>query len=302
MASTIVAGNITNGGTAISSDSTGILDIKTGTGSGTTALTIDASQYVNMPIPIQSITASVAANALTISTGALFLNFRSTTLSSGAITTVTGTPANLVVPASATLGTVNNVQSRLLVLALNNAGTIELAVVNISGGVQLDETNLATTTAISSGSTSASTLYSTSARTNVAYRVIGCIDSTQTTAGTWATAPSLIQGMGGQALSAMDSLGYSQTWQTVTRTSGTTYYNTTGRPISVYVYIVGNTATSQYGVNITLPGLSALTLAGGWTGASVASTPNGSTIIIPPGASYVLTDVNLAVRVTRELR
>ncbi len=46
MASTIVAGNITNGGTAISSDSTGILDIKTGTGSGTTALTIDASQNV----------------------------------------------------------------------------------------------------------------------------------------------------------------------------------------------------------------------------------------------------------------
>ena len=46
MASTIVAGNITNGGTAISSDSTGILDIKTGTGSGTTALTLDASQNV----------------------------------------------------------------------------------------------------------------------------------------------------------------------------------------------------------------------------------------------------------------
>ncbi len=46
MASTIVAGNITNGGTAVFSDSTGILEIKTGTGSGTTALTLDASQNV----------------------------------------------------------------------------------------------------------------------------------------------------------------------------------------------------------------------------------------------------------------
>lgn len=302
MASTIVAGNITNGGTAISSDSTGILAIKTGTGSGTTALTIDASQYVNMPMPIQPITATVATNALTISTGALFLNFRSTSLGSGAITTVTGTPANLVVPASATLGTVSAVQSRLVVLALNNAGTIELAVVNISGGTQLDETNLISTTAISSGSTSASAVYSNTARTSVAYRVIGYIESTQATAGTWATAPSTIQGEGGQALSSMSSIGYGQTWQLVTRTSGVTYYNTTGKPISVWAYIVGNAATSQYRTDITIAGLSALTLVGGWTGTSIASTPSASTIIIPPGASYVLTDTNLASRVTRELR
>lgn len=43
MASTISAGNATNG-LAISSDNTGILQLKTGTGAGTTALTIDTSQ------------------------------------------------------------------------------------------------------------------------------------------------------------------------------------------------------------------------------------------------------------------
>lgn len=43
MASTITAGNATNG-LGISSDNTGILQLKSGTGAGTTALTIDASQ------------------------------------------------------------------------------------------------------------------------------------------------------------------------------------------------------------------------------------------------------------------
>ena len=43
MATTIKAGNVT-GGTSIASDGTGILELKTGTGSGTTALTLDASQ------------------------------------------------------------------------------------------------------------------------------------------------------------------------------------------------------------------------------------------------------------------
>ncbi len=44
MATTITAGNSTNGGAAISSDNTGILELKTGSGSGTTALTIGTGQ------------------------------------------------------------------------------------------------------------------------------------------------------------------------------------------------------------------------------------------------------------------
>jgi hypothetical protein len=46
MASTITAGNATNG-LALSCDNTGILELKTGTGAGTTALTLDASQVVS---------------------------------------------------------------------------------------------------------------------------------------------------------------------------------------------------------------------------------------------------------------
>jgi len=45
--------------------------------------------------------------------------------------------------------------------------------------------------------TSNSVFYSTTARTNVAYRVVGFINITEATAGTWATAPSTVQGAGG---------------------------------------------------------------------------------------------------------
>lgn len=46
MANTITAGNSTNNGFAVAGDNTGTLDIKTGSGAGTTAISIDASQNV----------------------------------------------------------------------------------------------------------------------------------------------------------------------------------------------------------------------------------------------------------------
>ena len=197
---------------------------------------------------IQPISASVSANALTISASSLSLEFRSTTLGSGAVSRVSGTPANLVISSGSTLGTVNAVQSDIAVLAINNAGTIELAAVNLAGGTRLDEANLITTTAEggAGAADSATVIYSTTARTNVAYRVLGIIRSTQATAGTWATAPSLIQGAGGQAITAMGSIGYGQTWQDVTgsRAYGTNYTNTTGRPIQVIVHAINLTNTS----------------------------------------------------------
>lgn len=170
---------------------------------------------------IQPISASVGSNALTISASTLTLDFRSTTLGSGTVTTVTGSPANLVVSSGSTLGTTNGVQSDLAVLALNNAGTIELAVVNLAGGVTLDEQGVVTTTAEGGlgAADSINVIYSTTARTNVAYRVIGLIRSTQATAGTWATAPSLIQGVGGVSLVGMPKMILSVSQATTSGTS-----------------------------------------------------------------------------------
>lgn len=257
--------------------STGAIEeISVGTGLIFAAGSLSAATSVQ----VQPISASVAANALTISASALALDFRSATLTSGTVTPISGTPSNLVVPSSATLGTTNAIQSDLYILALNNAGTIELAVINSTGGVDLSETGVISTTAISAAATSASVIYSTTAHTNVAYRVIGLIRSTQATAGTWATAPSLIQGAGGQAVTAMSSFGYGQTWQDVTasRSLGTSYYNTTGKTIFVEIILDIAVSTTASGI------------VNGFTKwqhfAQSAATRGTIVLLVPAGGSY----------------
>lgn len=267
---------------------------------GLTALEGDVSALDLAARQIQPISASVAANALTISASPLSLDFRSATLTSGTVTAVTGTPSSLVISSGSTLGTVSGQASRIAVLALNNAGTIELAAVNISGGTDLTETGVISTTAEggAGAADSASVVYSTTARSNVAYRVIGYIESTQATAGTWATAPSTIQGAGGQALTAMSSLGYGQTWQAVTRTGGVTYYNTTGKPILL------NTAI-QYsaggGVQATIA-INGVSITYCYSYSPSTNSSGAGQIIIPPGASYVITYAASTTITNHELR
>jgi hypothetical protein len=264
---------------------------------GTLATTNNIVNYVD----INPISASIAASALTISASSLTLDFRSTTLGSGTVTTVTGTPSNLVISSGSTLGTISAQQSRIVVIALNNAGTIELAAVNISGGTQLDETNLISTTAEggAGAADSASVVYSTTARSSLAYRVIGYIESTQATAGTWATAPSTIQGSGGLALNDMGSIGYSQTWQDVTasRAAGTTYYNTTGRPIMVCVASINAGAGITGSWSITVNGTVNLVNSGDHSNRRTSGSG-----IIPPGAAYLVTVSSTAVQSWAELR
>jgi hypothetical protein len=243
---------------------------------------------------IQPVTASVASNALTCTLNPTSLDFRSATLGAGTVNTRSvGTAISVVVPSTATLGTVSATQSRLVLLAIDNAGTVELAIVNIAGGNDLSETGLISTTAISAGATSASVVYSNTARTNVAYRVIGYVESTQATAGTWATAPSTIQGMGGQALAAMSSLGYGQTWQNVTgsRALATTYYNTTGKPIFINIQTAASSANGQLLVN----GVAASTCTSGPSAWGTYSA------VVPAGCSYILSGSS-ALSIWAELR
>jgi hypothetical protein len=235
---------------------------------------------------IKPITATVASNALTVTLNPTTLDFRSATLTSGTVVSrLISSAISVTVSSGSTLGTVSAIQSRIVVLALDNAGTVELAVVNISGGNDLTETGLISTTAEggAGAADSASTIYSTTARTSVAYRVVGYIESTQATAGTWATAPSTIQGQGGQALSAMSSLGYSQTWKAngagITRALATTYYNTTGKPIFVSI----TCGTTNAALTLTIAGV---TISTGTPGPSIAVVATG---VVPPGAAYSAT-------------
>ena len=252
---------------------------------------------------IQSITAVVAASALTVTLNPTTLDFRSSTLASGTVVSrIVSSAISVTISSGSTLGTVSAVQSRIVVLALDNAGTVELAVVNIAGGTNLTETGLISTTAEggAGAADSASTIYSTTARTSVAYRVVGYIESTQATAGTWATSPSTIQGCGGQALTSMSSLGYGQTWQAVTgsRVSGTTYYNTTGKPIMVCVSTDSSTSNGQ---SLTLV-IAGVTVINAYFALSTNQSILNCTGIIPPGASYSATAASTSIGNWTELR
>jgi hypothetical protein len=66
MPNLLVAGNSTNGGTQITTDTSGTLDIKTGSGSGTTAITVDTSQ--NVGIGTTTPTAKISINTTTSGT------------------------------------------------------------------------------------------------------------------------------------------------------------------------------------------------------------------------------------------
>jgi hypothetical protein len=101
-----------------------------------------------------TLTASVAANALTVAiktkagtdpsaTDPVLIVFRNATITDGTYSVVSVTAAtSLVVSSGSTLGTVNATAARLAVLLVNNAGTAELAINNLSGGVNLDETGV----------------------------------------------------------------------------------------------------------------------------------------------------------------
>jgi hypothetical protein len=153
------------------------------------------------PPQIRTIGGTVSANALTVTLAPCTLEFRSATGSSGAVTSINTTSTlSLTIPSGATIGTANATESRIAILAINNAGVVELAAINVSGAPQLQESSLITTVAIDAASDSASVFYSAAARAAVPYRVVGVIVSTQASAGVWATTPSTVQGQGGQAL------------------------------------------------------------------------------------------------------
>lgn len=250
----------------------------------------DGTSVVGSVKQIQPITASVAANALTITLNPTSLDFRSATLGSGTVNTrAVNSAISTTISSGSTGGTVSGVQSRMAVLCIDDIGSGNRVVgwTNLAGGVQLNETNLITTTAEggAGGADSANVIYTTVAVTTPSpYRVVGYVESTQATAGTWATAPSTIQGYGGQALAAMSSLGYGQTWQNVTgsRALGTTYYNTTGKPIVVSVY--GAAASGSPQIIGWVNGVSIIS-----TSSTASSLNTCLSFVVPSDNSYSIT-------------
>jgi hypothetical protein len=226
---------------------------------------------------IQPIAASVASNALTITLNPTTLDFRSSTLSSGTVNTRSVTsPISLIVPSGATLGSGDGIKAQLVVVAIDNAGTVEAAIINSYTANSLDESGVISTTAISISSDVQNVFYSNVARTNVPYRIVGIIEITEATAGTWATGPTLVQGMGGVAGNAITTKGV---WQTVTRTSGVTYYNTRLVDLEISVNFTQG-ATGDTLLNIGSLSYCRENTASGGRGQIYATIPSGTSYSI----------------------
>lgn len=147
-----------------------------------------------------SIATSVAANALTVAlktaAGAdattdtpIAITFRSSTAASGLPVTRKVTAAlSVVVSSGSTLGHASATETPIYVYAIDNAGTVELAV----SSTLLEERTRQTTVAEGGGGAADSSIvmYSTTARSNVGVRLIAILTSNQTTAGTWAAVPT----------------------------------------------------------------------------------------------------------------
>ena len=154
-----------------------------------------------------SIAATVGSKALTIAlkgadgnncsaSNVATIAFRSATLTDGkpVFRTVTGA-LSVVLASGGTLGFTAAEAGRMYVWAIDNAGTVELALSRTAG--IFPEGNLVTTVAIGAGSDLATAMYSTTQRTSLACRCIGYIEiTTGATAGEWDNAPTKIQVMG----------------------------------------------------------------------------------------------------------
>lgn len=144
---------------------------------------------------------SAAANALTIalktqalsdpvSTSPVKIGFRNTAAATGDfnIRSITGA-LDITVPSGATLGFKDSSSDFVWIYAIDNSGTIELAV---SNHAIHDEGDVHDTVILDTSSDNISPLYSETVRTGVPIRLIGRATVAVTTAGTWTAAAAIL--------------------------------------------------------------------------------------------------------------
>ena len=149
MANSIVAGNSSNGGTAITTDTSGTLNIVTGSGSGSNAITIDASQNV---VFSGNVSGNIKSGTVVTSTSGTSIDFTGIPSTAKRIT--------IMFSGVSTSGTTN------MQIQLGDSGGVETSgytsISGFSGGVNgAGATNISTGFVINTGSSAASIYYGT---------------------------------------------------------------------------------------------------------------------------------------------
>lgn len=179
----------------ISGDTSGTVTLQAPAIAGSVVVTLPAASVPMNAHLFLPLTANVAANALTatLAAGAILSFNDGTSVALSAAITVTASSGS-------TFGTVNAQRSRIWVIAVKNSGTPELAIFNALSGTSIASIPLGGTISTTAeggagAADSAQVWYSTTARASQPFCVVGYIESTQATAGTWATSPTA-QGYG----------------------------------------------------------------------------------------------------------
>jgi hypothetical protein len=240
--------SVTSGGTGVT------------TSTGSTNVVLSASPTLT-GTPLAP-TAAPGTNTTQIATTAFVQNV------AGALGTMSTQNANAV---AITGGNVNNTTIGGTTAAVGTFSTLNTANAAITGGTITGITDLA----VADGGTGASTLSAnavllgngTSALQTVAPSTSGNVLTSNGT--TWTSA-------------APSGLGDGQTWQSVigSRSLGTTYTNSTGKPIAINVQVDGLAAGNNTRINVN-----GIEIFGSTTG-TTSNFPSAVFGIIPTGATY----------------
>jgi hypothetical protein len=267
---------------------------------GTDSTSRDSARSL-LGIDQPTLTFSVGSSAWTIalktpagadgtSAAPISMSFRSATLTSGALVVRKVTAAaSLVISSGSTLGMTSGADSWLYIYALDNSGTVELAV----SGTYHGDHFIGSTTAEggAGGADSDSTIYSTTGRSSVAMRLLAAVRSNQTTAGTWAAVPveCRLAELGG-----IERTG--KKWRTLTgsRAAATTYTNSTGQDL--HISVVSGLSSSE-SLHLTVDGVIMQR-----NGSSTGGSQHSVTACIPPGSTYSITVVAGSIGSWFELR
>ena len=274
-----------------------ILSVTTST--VTAANLANSSLGFSVPINLQ-LNASVGSNQLTLAvkgnngsdpsaTNPVIFSFRDTTIANGDPVIVTLTAAlSFTIGSGNTMGCVSNQMCRLWILGFNNAGTVQLCAFNALSGTSVAPINegvLQTSQSGTSGGSSAQLYYcNASAVTNKAARILGYVEISESTAGTWATGPTYVQLFGPgvkkpgdvvQRLFSTNSTSYSATTSYAAATNFNQAITPTSAANPVFVHAEANyQTTANDGSNAQIGRTSCSNLVGN------NAVLSGSTVVI----------------------
>jgi hypothetical protein len=168
----------------------------------------NSSLQFGVPVNLQ-LNASVGSNNLTIAikgnngsdpsvTNPVLIPFRDTTIANGDPVIVSLQSAlSFTVNSTLSMGCTSGNMCRLWIIAINNAGTVALCAFNALSGTSVAAINegiLWTSNTNNNGSSLAQVLAcGTTSVTNKAIRILGYLEISEVTAGTWATGPTFVQ-------------------------------------------------------------------------------------------------------------